>query len=77
MEERRATTPRSSPPRAARGRGQQGDKPPSPIQKIFSLLFEMCKSQHAADVRAQHERLIVSIYSIGCMNRLLYLWSIP
>jgi hypothetical protein len=31
VEERRATTPHSSPPRAARGRGQQGDKPPSPI----------------------------------------------
>jgi hypothetical protein len=53
VEERRAAAPRSSPPRAARGRGQQGDKPPSPIQKFFSLLFRMCKSQHAADVRAQ------------------------
>jgi hypothetical protein len=31
MEERRATTPRSSPPRDARGREQQGDKPSSPI----------------------------------------------
>jgi hypothetical protein len=29
---------------------------PSPILKIFSLLFEICKSQHAADVKAQHER---------------------
>jgi hypothetical protein len=56
MEEKRAVAPHSSPPRAARGRGQQGDKPPSPIQKIFSLLFGMCKSQHTADVRAQHER---------------------
>jgi hypothetical protein len=46
----------SSPPRAARGRGQQGDKPPSSIWKNFSLLFGMCKSQHATDVRAQHER---------------------
>jgi hypothetical protein len=55
VEDRRAATPRSSPPRAARGRGQHGDKPPSPIQKIFSLLFGMCKSQHAADVKAQHE----------------------
>jgi hypothetical protein len=56
VEESRAASPHSSPPRAARGRGQPRDKPPSPIQKIFSLLFEMCKSQHAADVRAQHER---------------------
>jgi hypothetical protein len=56
VEERRAATPRSSPSRAARGRGQQGNKPPSTIQKIFSLLFGMCKSQQAADVRAQHER---------------------
>jgi AraC-like DNA-binding protein len=35
---------------------QQGNKPPSPIQKIFSLLFGMCKSQYDTDVRAQHER---------------------
>jgi hypothetical protein len=41
---------------AARGRGQQRDTPPSPIQKIFSLLFWICKFQHAADVKAQHER---------------------
>jgi hypothetical protein len=44
MEEMRAVAPHSSPPRAVRGRGQQGDKPPSHIQKIFSLLFGMCKS---------------------------------
>jgi hypothetical protein len=56
MEERRAATPRSSPPRAARGRGQQGDKPPSHIWKIFSLLFGICKFQHVADVKAQYER---------------------
>jgi hypothetical protein len=56
VEERRATVPRSSPPRAARGRGQQGDKHSSPIWKIFSLLFGMCKSQHAVDVRAQYDR---------------------
>jgi hypothetical protein len=56
VEEMRVATPHSLPPRAARGRGQQGDKPPSPIQKIFSLLFGMCKSQHVTDVRAQHER---------------------
>jgi hypothetical protein len=31
VEERRAATLRSSPPRVARGRGQQGDKPPSHI----------------------------------------------
>jgi hypothetical protein len=56
VEERRAVTPCSPPPRAARGRGQSRDKHPSPIQKIFSLLFGMCKSQHDTDVRAQHER---------------------
>jgi hypothetical protein len=58
VEDRRAAAPRSSPPRAATGIGQQGDKPPSPIRKIFSLLFGMCKSQHAADVKAQHEGMI-------------------
>jgi hypothetical protein len=52
VEERRVAAPHSSPPRAARGRGQQGDKPLSSIQKFFSLLFGMCKSQHVADVRA-------------------------
>jgi hypothetical protein len=56
VEDSRAAAPNSSPPRAARGRGQPRDKPPSPIQKFFSLLFGMCKSQHAADIRAQHER---------------------
>jgi hypothetical protein len=56
VEKTRVAAPHSSPPRAARGRGQQGDKPPSPTQKIFSLLFGMCKSQHVADVKAQHER---------------------
>jgi hypothetical protein len=46
MEDRRAATPRgSSPLRVARGRGQQGDKPLSPIQKMFNLLFGICKSQ--------------------------------
>jgi hypothetical protein len=56
VEESRAVAPHSSPPRAARGRGQPRDKPMSPIQKIFSLLFGMCKSQHAVYVMAQHER---------------------
>jgi hypothetical protein len=56
VEETRVAGPRSSPPRAARGSGQQEDKPLSPIRKIFSLLFEMCKSQHTIDVKAQHER---------------------
>jgi hypothetical protein len=56
VEERRAATSHSSPPRAARGRGKQEDKPSSPIRKNFSLLFEICKFQHAADVRSQHER---------------------
>jgi hypothetical protein len=57
VEDRRTTTPRgSSPPRAARGRRKQGDKSSSPIQKMFSLIFGMCKSQHAVDVKAQHER---------------------
>jgi hypothetical protein len=55
MEERRAAAPRDSTPRVASGRGQQGDKSHL-IQKIFSLLFEMCKSQHTADVRFKHER---------------------
>jgi hypothetical protein len=56
VEDSRAAAPHSLPPRAARGRGQPRDKPPSPIQKIFSLLFGMCKSQHATDVKAHHER---------------------
>jgi hypothetical protein len=55
VEDSRAAAPHSSPPRAARGRGQLRDKHLSNIQKIFSLLFGMCKSQHATDVRAQHE----------------------
>jgi hypothetical protein len=55
VEESRLAAPHSSPPRAARGRGQPRDKPPSPIRKIFSLLFGMCKSQYAADVRDHHE----------------------
>jgi hypothetical protein len=57
VEDRRAVAPRSSsPPSAARGRRQQSDKPLSPIQKIFNLLFGICKSQHTTDVKAQHER---------------------
>jgi AraC-like DNA-binding protein len=56
VEESRVVAPHSSPPRAARERGQPRDKHPSPIQKKFSLLFGMYKSQYAADVRAQHER---------------------
>jgi hypothetical protein len=56
VEDSRAAAPHSSPPKAVRGRGQPRDKPPSPIQKNFSLLFEMCKSQHVVDVRAQYER---------------------
>jgi hypothetical protein len=56
VEEMRVAASHSAPPRAARGGGQQGDKPPSPIQKIFSLLFKMCKSQHTADMKVQHEK---------------------
>jgi hypothetical protein len=56
VEDTRAAAPHSSPPRAARGRGQQRDKHLSPTQKIFNLLFGICKSQHVADVKAQHER---------------------
>jgi hypothetical protein len=56
MEEMRAAEPHSSPSGAARGRGQHGDKPPSHIQKIFSLLSGMCKSQHATNVKSQHEK---------------------
>jgi hypothetical protein len=50
---RREAAPQASSPRAARVRGQQEDKPPSPIWKIFSFLFGMCKSQHATDMKAQ------------------------
>jgi hypothetical protein len=58
VEDRRAAMGQlgSPPPRAARRSEQQQEKPPSPIQKIFSLLFRMCKSQHATDVKAQYER---------------------
>jgi hypothetical protein len=58
IEESRTTTPShsSSPPRAGRGRVQQGEKPPSPLRKMFSLIFGMCNSQHVADVKPQHER---------------------
>jgi hypothetical protein len=56
VEDTRAVVPHSSPPRDTRGRGQQRDKHPSPIRKIFSLLFGICKSQHVVDVKAQHER---------------------
>jgi hypothetical protein len=44
----------SPPPRATRS-GQQGEKPPSPLQKMLGLIFGMCKSQHVTDVRT-HER---------------------
>jgi hypothetical protein len=56
VEDLRAAALHSSPPRAARGRGQPRNKPLFLIRKKISLLFGMCKSQHAADVRAQHER---------------------
>jgi hypothetical protein len=56
VKDTRAAAPHSSPPRAARGRGQQRDKHLSPTQKIFNLLFGICKSQHVVDVKAQHER---------------------
>jgi hypothetical protein len=56
VEDTIVAAPHSSPPRTARGRRQQGDKPPSPIQKIFSLLFGTCKSQHTTEMKAQHER---------------------
>jgi hypothetical protein len=72
VEERRETAPHSSPPRAARGRGQQGDKPLSPIQKIFSLLFRIFKFQHGADVRAQHERLHSSSSSFSSLSSIFY-----
>jgi hypothetical protein len=57
VEVRRAADGRPSfpPCRAARS-GQQGDKPLCPIQKIFSLLFGLCKSQYVTNVKAQHER---------------------
>jgi hypothetical protein len=53
VEDRRVTAPWASPPRAARDRGQEGDKLPSLIRKMFSLIFGMCKSQHVTDVKAQ------------------------
>jgi hypothetical protein len=56
VKDSRAAAPHSSPPRATRRRGQPRDKFLYPIQKIFNLLFRMCKSQHAVDIRAQHER---------------------
>jgi hypothetical protein len=42
VEDRRAAAgqPVSSPPRAARRSGQHGDKPPSPIRKIFQLALQ-------------------------------------
>jgi hypothetical protein len=56
VEDRRAAAPQTSPPRAARRSGQHGDKPLSPVQKNFSLLFGRCKSQRIVDVKAQQER---------------------
>jgi hypothetical protein len=56
VDDRRTTAPRASPHRATRGRGQLRDKPTCPIQKKFSFLFGMCKSQYATDVKAHHER---------------------
>ena len=58
VEGRRAAAgqPGSPPPRADRRSRQQRNKPPSPIRKMLGLIFGMCKSQHAADVKAQHER---------------------
>jgi hypothetical protein len=41
LKERRPAAPHATPPRAARGRGQQGGKPLSHIWKTFSLLFGM------------------------------------
>jgi hypothetical protein len=56
IEEMTTETPQASPPsRAARGRGKQGEKPPSPLRNNFSLSFRMCKSEHTTDVKAQHE----------------------
>jgi hypothetical protein len=43
VEESRAAAPHSSPPRAARGRGQPRDKPPSPI-RIFLVCCLGCAS---------------------------------
>jgi hypothetical protein len=58
VEDRRvaAGQPGSPPSSATRRSGQQREKPPSPFRKIFSLLFGMCKFQHAIDVKTQHER---------------------
>jgi hypothetical protein len=53
MEERKAAAPRVSPPRAASGRGKQGDKP-----HLLFRRFSACYlgGEHVADVRFQHER---------------------
>jgi hypothetical protein len=48
----------SSPPRAARRSGQPGEKPTSLLQKLFDLIFGMCKSQHVTDVRAKYDRRV-------------------
>jgi hypothetical protein len=56
VEERRATAPQVSPPRAASGRGKQGDKPHLLFRRFLVCCLGMCKSQHAANVRFQHER---------------------
>jgi hypothetical protein len=57
-EDRRAAAGQqvSSPPMAAKRSGQQGEQPPSSVRKMLNLMLGMCKSQHTADVRAQHER---------------------
>jgi hypothetical protein len=41
IEVRRATAPRGSPPRAARRSWQQGNKPPSPIQKNQLVVWDV------------------------------------
>jgi hypothetical protein len=44
LKDSRAATPHSSPPRAARGRGQPRDKPSSPIQKILNCYLGCASS---------------------------------
>jgi hypothetical protein len=61
VEESRATASHSSSLRAARGRGQPRDKPLSPIQKKFSLLFGICKSQHE---RRERRKITKSVKEI-------------
>jgi hypothetical protein len=54
----------SSPPRAARRSGQQGDKPLSPIWKKISLLFGIkVKAQQERRARRKDTKLVKEIHA--------------